>query len=153
MLRRYKILAAYFCAGALAACGSPSAALDFHPPQGWNAGPSIMGVVQLWIDPRHSNSVVMLMRVPASAANQDQTLRDRYLQKGHVVSDRQIKICGDHPARFSILEGSGKSGRMSRVELTNTVWNGTTYMALYGFDLGQAPDRGAESAIKGLCPK
>lgn len=152
-MQRFHTISALISAFALAACASPSAALDFHSPAGWNAGPSIMGVVQLWTDPKNAHSVVMLMRVPASAANQDSALRERYLQKGRVVSDRQITICGNHAAHFSIIEGSGKSGRKSRAELINTAWNGTTYLALYGYDLGQPPDRNAENAIKSICLK
>jgi len=146
-------IALLLCAFALAACASPSAALDFRPPAGWNAGPSVMGLVQLWTDPKNADSVVMVMRVPVSAANQDASLRDRYLQHGHVVSDRKITICGSHPARYSILEGSGRSGKKSRAELVNTAWNGTTYLALYGYDLGQRPDPMVERSIRNLCLK
>ena len=153
MQRLSLVSAALFSALALAACASPSEALAFQPPAGWNAGPSLFGIVQLWTDPKRADSVVMLMRVPVSAGNQDASLRDRYLQNGRVVSNREIKICGAHPAHFSILEGTGKSGKRSRAELVVTVWNGTTYMSLYGRDRGQPADPNAESALKSVCLK
>lgn len=154
----YRRLAAYLVALALAGCGSATDELTFKVPAGYVSSLSVGPFVQIWKGPR-PHTALMLMALPTKASLRDiQSNAD--VKDAQIVSQSNIRICGDQPARYVSLVGehtgvdTGSSDRVKeQVDMVATYVNSKTYMGIYARPVGSPVDAAAESAIHDLCPK
>ena len=167
MNARFALIGATLLSGALllAGCGAnPTDKLDFKPPAGWTATPSMFGF-KLWIKPKgqaakDSSEIIFLMQLPSKAKidlNKDFNPKDFDVKNpagdlGVVEKSSKIAICGSHDARY--LESvSTKSGKRADTEMIFTQWGSATYMALYSRSADAPADPVAETAIRSVCQK
>ncbi len=159
--RLFLLSALPLCAALLSGCGSASDNLNFKPPADWKPTPSILGMMQGWTNPRDSNQVLMLMKLPIG---KDINVADgnTQLRNTKITGNKAITICGNQPAQFvtmtgtsfnSKTSGTSKSDRKSVAEMITTHYSNSTYMAIYNRDLGTPADPSVELALKSLCLK
>jgi hypothetical protein len=134
-----------------AACSSPTSAIDFRPPAGWIASPTLFGF-QAWRDQSDTQAVI-LMRFPMRISAKDAFSRTDYSDL-ETETTKNVTICRKQPA--VLFTGRGRSSRTHRERQVEIVWTSypsSTYMALYARDLDVRPNGGAELAIRSLCLK
>ncbi|MHB8194485.1 MAG: hypothetical protein ACYDFS_06290 [Vulcanimicrobiaceae bacterium] len=143
---------------ALSACGSVTTALNFKAPSGWTSSLSIMGLMQVWTDPKNSHAVVMLLRSPV-AITAKEALSHADLNHAKVLARKRVTICGNRPARWITLLGAGVVGTSGgnkgpeRLDMLITKAAGATYVAMYARPAGAPADPQAEAAVRSVCPK
>jgi hypothetical protein len=150
----------------LSACGltkSPADGLTFRAPDGWTGTPGIMGRFQLWTSPGDKDKqIVMLMKLPSdtkidqstdvasfkSFSSQD-SLKDTKLLERKVM-----KLCnGTQSSIFMKMEGTSTNSHSEEtVETVLSKAPDGTYMAMYMYPIGTAPDANVEASIYNLCP-
>ncbi|HEY9085343.1 MAG TPA: hypothetical protein VIN40_05340 [Candidatus Tyrphobacter sp.] len=131
---------------ALAACSSPTQSIDFQPPAGWTATPSLFGF-QAW-HTADSKQTLVLFRLPV-AADPNTVMRQADINTAGTTT-RKITICGKQPALLILGRGT-RAHSQQNVEMVMTSYAGTTYMAIYARDIGLPLNAQADRAIHSLC--
>ena len=139
---------------AFAACGSPTDNLSFKPPVGWEATPSIAGLMQAWQSP-DKKQTLMLMRLPVAVKTED-LLKNANVNNAKVDQQKEITICGNQPAKLmSMVADRTENGKTtsSRMDGVVTGVAGATYFAMYAREVNAPADSAAEDAIRSVCEK
>ena len=146
------------CAAMLAATGcgfnsSPADNLTFKPPTGWQGSPGIMGFMQLWKAPNRNDEVLMLFKSPRPI--QPSEVSQQCGPEGHEGREnvQHIRICNNQPAELLTAQGTHGQGKDSIVDMVMSKAGGATYMAMYVYPVGGAPDGEATAALRELCTK
>ena len=159
MSRFFSVTAA--CAALLAASGcgftsSPADKLTFKAPAGWQAFPGIMGFMQLWKAPGRSDEVLMLFRSPREIPTND-VMTTANVKDAKIESVQHVTICGSQPATLLTARGTAQSlttkGTNSNLQMMMSDAGGATYMAMYAYPIGAAPNAEATAALRELCAK
>ena len=144
---------------AVAGCGftsSPADHLTFKPPAGWQGSPGMMGFMQLWKAPGNTNQVLMLFKSP-KPLQASEVFNNADLKDARVVSMQRVTICGNQPAEFVKAQGTSQgvmqNPKQINVEMMMSNAGGTTYMAMYVYPVGGAPNADATAALSELCQK
>ncbi len=154
-------IASIACAGALTGCGgSPTQSIDFKPPSGWNASPSMFGA-QMWFNTgkgKGAAQTLMLLKLGGKGArindiSDPAQLRSIKVDASKVQRSEVISICGAHPARFFEAVPKDKSGTPTRVEMVTTAWGADGYVAIYTRPAGTGEDKSAATALRSICQK
>lgn len=138
---------------ALCACGSVTAGLEFKPPAGWTATPSVLGRVQMWINHGNGKShdqVLMLIRGGNSST--DMLNYPTGAQSLRNVKRSAITVCGNQPAERMTATGVSSNHNETSIEAVSTTIRTAKYLAMYIRPLGERPDAQAEAALRSLCP-
>jgi hypothetical protein len=148
---------------ALAGCGSATDNLNFKVPQGYETKLNLFGNA-MWIKGTDKNAQILwLMKLPVKVDDSKlyQNFDPSSLPSGGVknatISQREkITICGDHPAFFMKATGHSTQNNQNideNIEMLMTAWNGSTYLTMYMYPQGRAPEPDAEAAIRSVCLK
>src|SRR5438270_5217274 len=125
------LIAALFASVALAGCGSVTAGIDFKPPAGWTATPSILGRMQAWTKKAANNKDIdMIMLIRGSSTNID--LKNiPQAGVGNITTQKQstITICGDRKAQFLSGVASGHNGTQQTMEMVSATVGQDGYIA------------------------
>ncbi len=149
------------CAALLAASGcgftsSPADNITFKAPAGWQASPGVMGFMQFWKAPGSSDQVLMLLRSPKQIPTND-IMTTANVKDAKIESVQHVTICGSQPATLLTARGSAQSlttkGTNSNLEMMMSDAGGATYMAMYAYPIGAAPNDEATAALRELCSK
>jgi len=148
------IAAAVLVSAALAGCGSVTAGVDFKPPAGWAATPSILGRIQMWTKKARDNKQdEMVMLVRGSNANIDlSTIPQVGSNAISRTKQSTITICGNQKAQFASGTGSGHSGQKQTMEMVSATVGQDGFVAIYLRPQSDRSDPEAETAIRSLCP-
>ncbi|MGD0966845.1 MAG: hypothetical protein ABR949_01055 [Candidatus Aquilonibacter sp.] len=148
------------CAFALAGCGSATDAVTFKPPASYASAAQVGPFMQLWRGPLHSS--LMLIAFPTKI-DLDKAMTGSNFKDAQVIKQSSLQICGDQPAYYVSMIGTGDSLATSsspgirmekhQVDLIATDAGGKTYMAMYVRPVGSAADAAAEDAIRNVCSK
>ncbi|MDQ2991735.1 MAG: hypothetical protein M3R30_02795 [Candidatus Eremiobacteraeota bacterium] len=164
MKRLYAAACGLVFAAALAGCGSTTDSLDFKVPTGFESKMNTF-VVSVWTkgDKSSPDQLIVLFKSPVKSSKDvnvnsfdtGSISSSGGMKNTTVQSKQQINICGDHPALLVKATGTSEQakGKEMDVEMLFTSWDGTIYMAMYGYDHKTTPDAEAESAIKSVCQK
>jgi hypothetical protein len=136
-------------------CGftsSPADNLTFKAPAGWQSSPGIMGFMQFWKAPSGNQEVLMLFKSPKPLQVHD-VFNSANMKDAKVETEKPISICGNQPAEFFKAQGMSSQGKDSNVEMVMTNAAGTTYLAMYIYPAGAAPNGDAAGALRELCSK
>lgn len=152
----------FFAASALLAlvlaasgCGftsSPADNLTFTAPAGWQSSPGIMGFMQFWKAPNGNKEMLMLFKSPKPLQVRD-VFNNANMREAKVQAQKPITICGSQPAEYYKAQGTSSQGNDSNVEMVMTDAAGTTYLAMYIYPVGAAPNAQAATALRALCSK
>ena len=149
------------CAALLVASGcgftsSPADNLTFKAPPGWQASPGIMGFMQFWKAPGSGDEVLMLLRSPKRIPTND-VMTTANVKDAKIESTQQVTICNGQSAEYVKAQGTAQNlttkSSNSNLEMIISDANGTTYMAMYLYPLGAAPNAQATAALRELCAK
>ena len=160
-------VAAAFAVATLTACGltkSPAEGLTFKAPDGWQGTPGIMGRFQLWTarsGTETTGQVLMLMKLPVDTnlkgdfdpSNLNDVNGSASLRNAKVLAKRTMTLCNSQQSIFMKMRGQSKNQKTEeQIEAVVSNAPDGTYMAMYMFPIGAAPDPAAEAAIYELCP-
>ena len=145
------------CAAMVAATGcgfnsSPADNLTFKPPSGWQGSPGIMGFMQLWKAPNRNDEVLMLFKSPRPI-QPSEVFSNADLKDTKVQNVQHITICNNQPAELLTAQGTRGQGKDSIVDMVMSNAGGATYMAMYVYPVGGAPNGEATAALRELCTK
>jgi len=157
MSRSFVVAALLATMLATSACGftsSPADNLAFKAPAGWKASPGIMGFMQLWEAPNRNDEVLMLFRSPKQVSI-DEIFTSANLKDTKIQSQQNITICGNQAAQLVKAEGTqSTTGRKdNNVDIVVSNTSGATYMAMYVYPAGAAPNAEATTSLRELCAK
>lgn len=132
---------------ALSACGNPGDHLSFKAPGNYQAPKNVFGMAQIWSTP-DDKQALMLMKLPVKM-DPKHAINSAGVKNATVKSQRTITICGNQPATYVVMEGTGKERSTMDMVMTSTA--GASYMAMYSHPLGTPADRASQDAIRSLC--
>lgn len=140
---------------AVAGCASVTAGLDFKPPAGWIATPSIFGHFQAWVKQspnKQQDQMVMLIRGETTS-----TMDFKNLPQGASdIRDRKespIVICGNQRAQYLTAIGTDQRKGTDVLEMISAPIGDQSYLAMYIRPKSQPVAPEAETAIRSLCIK
>jgi hypothetical protein len=148
----------------LVGCGglmkSPADGLTFRAPDGWQTTPGIMGRFQLWMTGEDKDKqVLVLLKLPPQAKIDKSFNLDLVngpnsggVKDVQVVSRRQMTLCGNQPSLYLMMRGESSRNKIEEnLEAVFSKATDSTYMAMYVYPVGTAPNARAEAAISELC--
>jgi len=152
MKKRALLSLALLCLAAGCSFKSPAEDLDFKPPAGWNATPSMFGF-QMWVKPNKNGEIVMLLNKKGKMKQDFDVKTIPGTANAEVSANKEIRICSNQPAKLMIMTGT-TNGKPATTELVLTTYEGdNNYMSMYSRPKSANPDPQAEAAIRMLCLK
>jgi hypothetical protein len=143
----------------LTGCGSTTDSLDFKVPAGFQSKLNTM-IMSVWTKGDNNNAeMLMLFKSPVKMDDKKldaSTFTSSSGMKNTTVhSSEKVQICGAHPAILVKMTGTSEQvkGKEMDVDMLITSWDGTGYMAMYGYPHGGAADPAGLAAIKSVCQK
>jgi len=118
----------------------PASEIVFKLPPGWKSIPAKPGT-QTWIKTTTNGGIL-------SFAHPTEPRPELFDESPWTP----IKICGNHPAGYASSHQQVK-GQNVLIEVVDTKWNGVRNVGTYIHAADLPPEKKAEAAIHGMCPK
>lgn len=142
-----------------AGCGftsSPAEHLTFKPPADWQASPGVMGFMQFWKPPGNRDEALVLVKSP-KPIQVSEVFNSANLKDAKVVSVQHMTICENQAAEFLKAQGTSQGlaqkSRDVNAEIVVSNAGGASYIAMYVYPVGAAPNPDADAALRELCQK